>query len=297
MMACRRGSRDDLPFLEELQAGRQVKPNLLETVRLVEPWNRPELPFWVAPGAGYALWDLAGHERTTRRPIARLWDLQVAPDRNALQVAAALLDASEVDLPQGLHRLALTTSEDEKWSPILASRGYEIETLRMAREVNHHQLEGPRLSGFRARPLRDGDRALLRVLAATNLSHTLPAGRHDELDRFQAATQQYFEEFDPMANDLIGLVAVEKSTRRSIGYILVNLEADGMAYLRDISVRPEYWGRYAAQFLVRAAENELVGRGYREIYADISADNPRSYRTAQRSLGFKRAGQLWGRAG
>lgn len=297
MMACRRGSRDDLPLLEELQVGRQAKPNLLETVRLVEPWSRPELPFWVIPGAGYALWDLAGHERTTQRPIARLWDLQVAPGHNALQVAAALLDASEAELPKGVHRVILTTTEDAYWSPILASRGYEIETLRMTRELSSHQLEGPRLSAFRARPLRDGDRALLRVLAATNLSHTLPAGRQDELDRFQSATQQYFEEFDPMAPDLVGLVAVEKSTRRSIGYILVNLESEGLAYLRDISVRPEYWGRYAAQFLVRAAENELVQRGYREIYADISADNPRSYRTAQRSLGFKKAGQLWGRSG
>ncbi|MBX3169637.1 MAG: hypothetical protein KF760_19700 [Candidatus Eremiobacteraeota bacterium] len=77
------------------------------------------------------------------------------------------------------------------------------------------------------------------------------------------------------------------------GYVLYKLgmriEENGAsaAYLYDLNLLPEFWGRLGARILVRQAMLELAEMGVEYVVADISLDNELAFQMATRSVEFE----------
>lgn len=87
--------------------------------------------------------------------------------------------------------------------------------------------------------------------------------------------------------------------RRPVGYILYKLpyrlevtEARA-AYLYDVNLRPEYWGKSLGRVLGLHSLHELNQLGYEFVVGDISATNERSYQAAIRSGHFTWESTRW----
>ena len=136
---------------------------------------------------------------------------------------------------------------------------------------------------------------MLASLAAAHVVHTLPPGRQDRVAEYTASVLQRFGDLqygDGAALDL--LIAEELPLLNSVGYLLIEAGDDGRAFLYDMGVRQSHWGKYVAQFLVRATENLLVQLEVELLVTEISAANRRSFLTACRSLRFEPRRELWG---
>jgi len=77
------------------------------------------------------------------------------------------------------------------------------------------------------------------------------------------------------------------------GYVLYKLgmrvEENGAsaAYLYDINLLPEFWGRLGARILLRQAMLDLAELGVKYVAADISCDNDQAFQLATRGIEFQ----------
>lgn len=100
------------------------------------------------------------------------------------------------------------------------------------------------------------------------------------------------------SSDLLGWIAELDGER--VGYVLVRrhfpmeLFEGEAAYLYDIAVRPEHWGRGAASELHEHAVHDLAQLGVEVLVGDISADNPRAYQIGTNKLGYEPEWERWG---
>jgi N-acetylglutamate synthase-like GNAT family acetyltransferase len=88
------------------------------------------------------------------------------------------------------------------------------------------------------------------------------------------------------------LIAEDVEKKESIGYVMLWLgSVDGFtgekfAYIYDIAVKQEYWGKYVTHYLMEAAEKFVIKKGLDYIAGDISESNQRALRTAIDSIKF-----------
>ena len=133
---------------------------------------------------------------------------------------------------------------------------------------------------------------MLCTLAADYAEFTVPPGREELLQQYTTSILSRFRTIDFGPESPVDLFVAEENYQ-SVGYILVELMADGSMYLEDIGVKRSHWGKYVAQFLVRAVENLLVAHDIELMWSEISASNRRSFLTAVRSLRFEPRVEIW----
>ena len=133
---------------------------------------------------------------------------------------------------------------------------------------------------------------MLCTLAADYAVFTIPPGREELQTLYQTSILSRFRTIDFGPESAIDLFVAEEN-HRSVGYILVELMPDGSLYVEDLGVKRSHWGKYVAQFLIRATENLCVDQGIDLMWCEISAANRRSFLTASRSLKFQPRLNFW----
>ena len=170
--------------------------------------------------------------------------------------------------------------------------GFLLERYRLCLTPKVHDLETPQQSRYSLRLATEVDRVMLCTLAADYAQYTMPPGREELLTQYTTSILSRFRSIDLSSESPLDLFVAEEN-HRSVGYILVELMPDGSVYVEDMGVKRSHWGKYVAQFLIRAIENLLVQQGIDLLWCEISAANRRSFVTACRSLRFEPRLQFW----
>ncbi|MCA9796156.1 MAG: GNAT family N-acetyltransferase [Candidatus Eremiobacteraeota bacterium] len=264
------------------------RPGSLERVRQrrLQELSDPDLQIHSLESVGYLAWDCSMVEPDTGQPVANLWDLWVAPDQSFEQVAHQLWLLSDLGARKPMVELT-DPREGEFWR----SLGFHLRRHRIGKTPVAHDDSTQERAGVRLRRGQERDRTFVTTLAAANLHHTLPPGGQAQSALYLRATTARFGQLDFDQFPLI--VAQDRRTYVGVGYLILEPEEHGSAYLYDMGVRSTHWGRLVAQALVRGAETELVDSGFTFFHAEVSAANRRSLLTARRTLSFAPLTEWW----
>lgn len=180
------------------------------------------------------------------------------------------------------------------------SRNYYIEMNRIVKRVETFEFNTPRQKRYRVRPAAESDWPFILLLNAQNSSFLIPTGREADKEKIR---QSFFDTYAEMniVNDRYMKVFIgeEPEVRRQAGYIIIKVEALDMvsekplAYIYDINVHRDYWGKYITQRLVKEAQNHLAGRGVEYLIGDTAESNPRPLKVAIKTLGFNLYSRRW----
>lgn len=94
-------------------------------------------------------------------------------------------------------------------------------------------------------------------------------------------------------NPKLQLLIAETSYNQPIGYLILFLNhindttGETQAFVIDIAVLKEYWGKYVWRHLLKKAEIIAKDNGLNYIAGAVSINNPRALKTAQKFLGFQ----------
>ncbi|MEW6283166.1 MAG: GNAT family N-acetyltransferase [Candidatus Eremiobacterota bacterium] len=193
--------------------------------------------------------------------------------------------------------LVMDLAPGEPLEDLFTRRGYAVDINRIVRVVT----EVPeRARSCRVRSARPNDHLFIVWLNSQTAVHTIPGGRGTD-PAFIA--QSYFDTY--LATDFAGdpalktFIAEHPTEPRQIGYIVLKLGyADGvdaapMAYIYDLAVHPDQWGRRVVHDLMLEVDRFLVQEGIRFLQGDISQANQRALKTAVKSLGFQVEWRRW----
>lgn len=150
----------------------------------------------------------------------------------------------------------------------------------------------PNRSPFTVRPATAQDCFFLANLHSQGSHFYVPAHRSADLDEIALRSGAYYLSlnFGPDC-PLWGRIICWQG--RPSGYVLYKLgmrvEENGAsaAYLYDINLLPEFWGRLGARILLRQAMLDLAELGVQYVAADISYDNDNAFRLATRGIEFQ----------
>lgn len=178
-----------------------------------------------------------------------------------------------------------------------AARGYSVEICRIARRLAP---EPPRDGPYQVRRATARDQLFVMVLNSRVSPVTLPAGRDLDPEEVAARYLDVYLALDLEGNPCLeGLIAEKDGL--PVGYLLLKtgytdeITGESLAYIYDLAIDPEHWGRRATQRIMREAETRMHARGVRILLGDISASNPRALKTAIHSLGYTLEQQRWAR--
>ncbi|MBM3462629.1 MAG: GNAT family N-acetyltransferase [Armatimonadetes bacterium] len=182
--------------------------------------------------------------------------------------------------------------DDDERAELLEAAGFVPEIVRVRRRVS----ETPHDPEFTSRACGPGDLPFLFWLASETCAHTVPRVRGWTDDEVRDAFMRRYATLDM---DACPTLILEDARKESCGFVVFEMDyvdpASGRvtAFILDIATHPDYWGKGAAQAMMRAGEAEMRRRGVRTMFADISADNPRPLARATKSLGFEMVGHQW----
>jgi ribosomal protein S18 acetylase RimI-like enzyme len=242
--------------------------------------------------AGYLVLVTGLKESITGEPLALIYDY-------AGEVEALAGRAVEEAAGRGARHLVLEVSprqpdEERRWEGL----GFRVDMNRIARPLGP---PGPLPeSPYRVRRAGRQDRLFLMWLNTLTSSFTIPAGREGERERIAAAYLDTYAGLD-FAGDPRAPVFVVELSGRPAGYLMLRLgyhdEVTGheVAYIYDLAIHPEHWGRRAVHRLLREVEAWLFAHGVRVLLGDVSQSNPRALKTALRALGFELEWRRWTR--
>lgn len=177
---------------------------------------------------------------------------------------------------------------------IFKARGYHLEMHRIIRRTRQWDLGGP----YSVRRARSKDHLFLLSLNAICFRFTIPDGRRQSPGEIALNFLQAYVDLD-LDNDPNLIPWLVEREGEPVGYLMLKLgyqtEVSGeeAAYIYDLAVHPEHWGRRATQKLMRYAESDLDRRGIAYMIGDISAANPRALKTSVKSLGFQVEWNRW----
>lgn len=89
------------------------------------------------------------------------------------------------------------------------------------------------------------------------------------------------------------LLIAETDKQETVGYLILllnNIEAttgEPQAFVVDLAVSEEYWGKFVWRHLLRKAEEIARSEGLSYIAGTISVNNIRSLKTVQKFLGYQ----------
>ena len=258
-----------------------LHPDLLETHREQKASLLDQVTY-LEEGSSFVAWAGGFEEEDTKEPVSALWGWE--GDRKASLIERSLAEV------EGHLMVELTSGDPD--SRILQEQGFVLERHRLSLTPREHDLDTPRQGKYSLRLARELDRVMLCTLAADYAEFTVPPGREELLEQYAASIFAGYRTIDFGPESPIDLFVAEEKYQ-SVGYILIELKPDGTVYLEDLGVKRSHWGKYVAQFLVRAVENLLVAHGTELMWSEISAGNRRSFRTAVRSLRFQPRVEIW----
>jgi len=233
-------------------------------------------------GSSFLAWSTGFFEQDTQEPIAALWGWDGERKAEFLSRSLRELDCS----------LMVELAAGDPDGALLKECGFVLERYRLSLTPREHALDTPQQGRYSLRLATDLDRALLCTLAADYAEFTLPAGQSHRLSQYTTSILARYREVDYGPDSAVDLFVAEED-HLAAGYILVELMDDGTLYLEDIGVKRSHWGKYVAQFLIRAAENIMVAHGIDLLWCEISSANRRSFVTAVRSLRFEPRVEIW----
>ena len=175
-----------------------------------------------------------------------------------------------------------------------AGLGLSSELRRVVRTIAPTKPQGP----YRIREATLRDRSFLARLHVQSRGFYRSAGRRGVDGSTWEDMGHYLSLELAPESDLYGWVALEDDL--PVGYVLirtpffVELYGDNAAYLYDIAVARECWGREAASQLHEHAVARLAERGVGVLVGDISSANERAFSISGR-LGYELEWERWGR--
>jgi hypothetical protein len=236
----------------------------------------------MADGPSFVAWETGYQEEDTAEPLAIMWGWDGEAKTSLLERSIGEMNGN----------LMVQLPPNDPHSESLERLGFVLERYRLCLTPRQHDLETPQQGRYSLRLATELDRILLCTLAADYVVHTLPPGREELLAKYTTSILSRFRAIDFGPESSTDLFVAEEN-HRSVGYILVELMPDGSVCVEDVGVKRAHWGKYVAQFLIRATENLLVDEGLDLMWCEISAANRRSYITACRSLRFEPRLEFW----
>lgn len=247
-----------------------------------------EVLTFVGDAESFLVWEAGFYEVDTGDPISRLWAWQGTEET----LPRLLQDSLERQVGQILKVECFRKSGFSR--KLLKQAGFTLERYRLRLEPRQHDLSEERFQDFEFRQASELDRTFLCSLAANHVRHTLPPSAQDRVQEYTRSALENFRSLDLSDESPYTLFVCERrSSRRSIGYILLREENDGSILLHDMGVRQKEWGRFVGHFMVRSVENLLVDLGYELLVSEISAANRRSYLGAVRQIQFRPFLEFW----
>ena len=166
--------------------------------------------------------------------------------------------------------------------------GFRPELRRLLAPV----LGKPNRSRFTVRPATALDAFFIANLHSQGSHFYVPAQREVDRDEIIMSSSAYYLglNFGPDCPVWGRIICWEG---KPSGYVLYKLgmhvEENGAsaAYLYDINLLPEFWGRLGARILLRQAMLELAELGVEYVAADISCDNDNAFQLATRGIEFQ----------
>lgn len=232
-------------------------------------------------------------EGLTNEPQAQIYELRARSEEGQ----RALLEAAE-DLARshGASFLVAQLAPDEEAS-CYQQAGYAVDIHRIARPLG---VERPADGRYRIRPATKADRLFILWLIRHTSPNTVPAGRTisapQMVDTYFRSYQSTDFAGDP---ELRTLIADHPEKPRQVGYLVVRLglceepDPTPFAYVYDIAVHPDHWGRRVPHQLIRAADPMLRAEGFTTLVGDVSQANPRALKTGLKSLSFQTRSRRW----
>ncbi|MFN8611429.1 MAG: hypothetical protein U0931_28040 [Vulcanimicrobiota bacterium] len=168
----------------------------------------------------------------------------------------------------------------------------ELGFLPESRRLLAPVLGKPNRSQFTIRPATAQDVFFIANLHSQGSHFYVPAHRQVDREEMISRTMTIYLglDFGP-ESPVWGRVICWRD--RPSGYVLYKLgmriEETGAAaaYLYDINLLPEFWGRLGARILLRQAMLDLAGLGIEYVAADISCDNDNAFQLATRGIEFR----------
>ncbi|MDQ7822204.1 MAG: GNAT family N-acetyltransferase [Candidatus Eremiobacteraeota bacterium] len=131
-------------------------------------------------------------------------------------------------------------------------------------------------------------------------SFTIPSGRDRPKDDVQYRYLRIYSELSlEESEDFTALIIEDAVKETPVGYLLFKTNACDaitgarLGYVYDIAIHPDYWGKRAAQRLMKEGINLLSEKGIPFCLADISEGNQRALKTAIKSIGFHLESIRW----
>ena len=235
------------------------------------------------------------HDHYVRPVDDRLSILRALEEKAVTLAEKAGDDYLVVELPPG--------DPDEE---LFTDLGYRIEINRIAKVLEEHPIREN--SRYLIREGRPTDHMFVCYLNSLVNNNTIPAGRdHDPIEVGARYLENYFQmsmtdgETQVYICERKDVDALEEIGFRQAGYLLIKtgfiepIARHSLAYIYDLAIHPDHWGRRATQLLMRDVERRLAEQGHDIFTGDISERNPRALKTSIKSLGFTLEYRRWGR--
>jgi GNAT superfamily N-acetyltransferase len=243
---------------------------------------------------GYVSVCLGQKEGLTAEPQAQIYELWSSqPEQQKL----LLQQAEQCARANGSQFLVCQLPPGHRLEAELAEAGFSVDIERIHKEITGLRQPGSVLNLRLARP---NDRLFILGLIRRTCANTRPAGREISAPRMLEIFFQSYQSLDFAGDpELITLIAETPGRARAIAYLVIRLglsedpDPATFAYIYDIAVHPDHWGKRAPHDLLFRAEQLLKERAIERLVADISASNRRAFLTATKSLGYRLASRRW----
>ncbi|MCD4786578.1 MAG: GNAT family N-acetyltransferase [Candidatus Eremiobacteraeota bacterium] len=251
---------------------------------------------------GYMLLQMGIAELFTGKYLARIFDYHIDIPGLKRQVMDHFINQAEMFAEENqLSRLIVEIPAGEKEEEdYFLDRGFYIEINKIIKKAKNQNLNTRLQRRYTVRPMENRDRMFVLLLVAQNSKFLIPPELEEESKRIEEECFNSYSDMNLLSDPEISVYIIEETeTFRQVGYIIMQTKSDDVicarknAYVYDISIHHDFWGKYAAQRLLREAENIFSEKGYYYLYADTSQNNPRALKMAVKSLGYKLYSRRW----
>jgi ribosomal protein S18 acetylase RimI-like enzyme len=270
--------------------------------------DHKETPLYIArdgeknEALGYMLLAMGVEESITEEMDTQIFDIYARQGERHQEVLDKFLEiAQDVTRKAGVkHLITEIKHGDEEMEGFFSRHGFQVELNRILKRVGTYTFDTPRQKKTLVRPARNADRMFILLISSQNSGFLIPSGRETDSRNIRNSYYELYSSMD-LADDpcMKILLAEDVETFRPCGYIMVQVDAldlvssRPLAYLYDLSVHKDYWGKYVGQRLVKEAENYLAQYGVEYLIGDTAENNRRPLMSAIKTLNFKIFNRRW----
>lgn len=146
--------------------------------------------------------------------------------------------------------------------------------------------------------VRDGeikDLEFVKELAIDMAKFSVPETRFITPDLINAKVAKVVSSLalEIPGNSNLHILIAETNSKEKVGYLILILNqiedttGEPQAYVADIAVKQEYWGKYVWKYLVKEAEKIAKDKGFSYLAGTVSANNPRMLKALIKFLGYQ----------